>query len=105
MTPFADRSRGGRPDLAEGWLGGVRTPTLLIVGGRDDVVIALNRQARALLAAPDTQLRIVPGATHLFHEPGALPAVADIARDWFVERMAPTSTPPAETGGARGARA
>jgi hypothetical protein len=64
-------------------------PTLLIVGGHDDVVLALNRQAQALLAAPDTRLAVVPGATHLFEEPGALPAVANLARHWFTDQFAP----------------
>ena len=80
-------SRGGRPDLAERRLGHVYAPTLLIVGGRDDIVLALNRQAQALLAAPDTRLAVVAGATHLFEEPGALPAVADLASGWFVDHF------------------
>jgi putative phosphoribosyl transferase len=77
-------SRGGRPDLAERRLELVGAPTLLIVGGHDDVVLALNRRAQAQIAASDTDLAVVPGATHLFEEPGALPAVADLAREWFV---------------------
>jgi pimeloyl-ACP methyl ester carboxylesterase len=85
-------SRGGRPDLAEGWLGEVYAPTLFIVGGHDDVVLALNREAQAHLAAPDNRLAVVPGATHLFEEPGALPAVADLARRWFVGHFAPHRT-------------
>jgi dienelactone hydrolase len=76
-------SRGGRPDLAGEDLRDVRAPTLLIVGGRDEVVIDLNRQAKSLLDC-DTRLEIVPGATHLFEEPGALEVVADLARDWFL---------------------
>jgi putative phosphoribosyl transferase len=76
-------SRGGRPDLAgEKALGGVRCPTLLIVGGYDDVVIKLNQQADALLGCPK-DLVIVPGATHLFEEPGTLEQVATLAADWF----------------------
>jgi putative phosphoribosyl transferase len=66
----------------------VVAPTLLIVGGHDDVVLALNQQAKALLAAPDCRLAVVAGATHLFQEPGALPAVADLARHWFVDHLA-----------------
>jgi putative phosphoribosyl transferase len=82
-------SRGGRPDLAERRLGHVYAPTLFIVGGHDDVVLALNQQAQALLAASDTRLSVVAGATHLFEEPGALPAVADLACGWFVGHFAP----------------
>jgi putative phosphoribosyl transferase len=81
-------SRGGRPDLAERCLGQVDVPTLLIVGGRDGVVLALNQHARALLGA-DSRLAVVPGATHLFEEPGALAAVADLAREWFITRLVP----------------
>jgi putative phosphoribosyl transferase len=76
-------SRGGRPDLAAERLAEVRAPTLLIVGGRDDVVLALNRQAQAQLECVNA-LEIVPGATHLFEEPGALDRVRVLARDWFV---------------------
>jgi putative phosphoribosyl transferase len=75
-------SRGGRPDLAGAALARVRAPTLLIVGGNDFQVIELNRAAFALLRG-EKQLVIVPGATHLFEEPGALDEVARLARDWF----------------------
>jgi putative phosphoribosyl transferase len=79
----------GRPDLAERRLQDVIAPTLLIVGGHDDVVLALNRQAQAVLGTPDSRLAVVPSATHLFEEPDALPAVADFARRWFVGHLAP----------------
>lgn len=75
-------SRGGRPDLALEHLADVRAPTLLIVGGRDDVVLALNREAQAKLECVHA-LEIVPGATHLFEEHGALDRVGALARDWF----------------------
>jgi dienelactone hydrolase len=75
-------SRGGRPDLAGDALEDVQTPTLLIVGGRDPQVIALNQQALGRLPAPK-ELAIVPGATHLFEEPGALEQVAALATGWF----------------------
>lgn len=75
-------SRGGRPDLAGPFLSQVRAPTLLIVGGRDPVVIDLNREAFARLRC-EKKLEIIPGATHLFEEPGALEEVARLARDWF----------------------
>jgi putative phosphoribosyl transferase len=84
-------SRGGRPDLAAPRLGAVRAPTLLIVGGADDVVIDLNREAERLLQC-EHRLEIVPGATHLFEEPGALEAVARLAADWFVEHLPNTNT-------------
>lgn len=77
-------SRGGRPDLAASRLASVTAPTLLIVGGRDDVVIDLNRQAAELLSG-ECRLEIVPGATHLFEEPGALDRVTDLARAWFLD--------------------
>jgi len=77
-------SRGGRPDLAgAGALARVTAPTLLIVGSRDPAVIALNREAHAQLGCVKT-LHIVPGATHLFEEPGTLEQVATLAADWFV---------------------
>jgi len=85
-------SRGGRPDLAAGRLDAVTAPTLLIVGGHDDIVIGLNRQAQSHLRC-DNRLAIVPGATHLFEEPGTLEAVAVLARDWFVEHLARTIEP------------
>lgn len=74
--------RGGRPDLAEARLAHVAAPTLLVVGGDDREVLALNRQARVKLRCP-SELVVVPGATHLFCEPGALEQVADLAADWF----------------------
>jgi putative phosphoribosyl transferase len=79
-------SRGGRPDLAGPALPLVRAPTLLIVGGDDRPVIELNRQALARLHC-EKQLVIVPGATHLFEEPGALDEVARLARDWFEHHL------------------
>ncbi|MEU5209174.1 alpha/beta family hydrolase [Streptomyces sp. NPDC020742] len=79
-------SRGGRPDLAGPLLAGVRAPTLLIVGGNDPLVLDLNREAEAALRC-ETQLEIVPGATHLFEEPGTLNRVADLARDWFLGHL------------------
>ncbi len=79
-------SRGGRPDLARPRLGSVRAPTLLIVGGRDDVVLDLNRQAQAELRC-ENHLAVVPGATHLFEEPGTLAAAAGLARDWFTSHL------------------
>ncbi|GAB2937818.1 dienelactone hydrolase family protein [Nonomuraea fastidiosa] len=75
-------SRGGRPDLAGDRLAAVRAPTLLIVGGRDPVVVGLNEEAQRRLRA-DSKIVVVPGATHLFEEPGALDAVAEHAREWF----------------------
>jgi len=79
-------SRGGRPDLAAPRLGAVTAPTLLIVGGHDDVVLDLNRQAQAQLRC-ESHLTVVPGATHLFEEPGTLEQVAALARDWFVDKF------------------
>lgn len=75
-------SRGGRPDLAGEALNQVRAPTLLIVGGRDEAVIELNREALAQLRAP-ARLEVIPGATHLFEEPGALDEVARHAAAWI----------------------
>jgi dienelactone hydrolase len=77
-------SRGGRPDLAGSALPLVRAPTLLIVGGNDTLVIDLNRQAFQLLGSVHKDLVIVPGATHLFEEPGALDQVIRLATDWFL---------------------
>jgi len=79
-------SRGGRPDLAWDDLPDVEAPTLLIVGGQDDVVIDLNRKALAALRCPK-KLVVVPGATHLFPEPGALEDVASLATDWFARTL------------------
>ena len=84
-------SRGGRPDLAMEWLPRVTAPTLLIVGGEDDAVIPLNRQAYDALRA-ERELVIVPGATHLFAERGALEKVAQLAADWFVRHLSAAST-------------
>jgi putative phosphoribosyl transferase len=77
-------SRGGRPDLAGDRLGHVTAPTLLIVGGDDTAVLSLNRQAQRSLRC-ENRLTVVPGATHLFEEPGTLEQVAQLAADWFVE--------------------
>jgi putative phosphoribosyl transferase len=79
-------SRGGRPDLAADALPRVQAPTLLIVGGEDHVVIEMNRDALARMSAP-ASLEVVPGATHLFEEPGALDRVAALAREWFREHL------------------
>ena len=81
-------SRGGRPDLAGDALPRVRAPTLLIVGGRDLTVLELNRATMARMGA-EVRLEIVPSATHLFEEPGALEIVAHLARDWFLDHLAP----------------
>jgi putative phosphoribosyl transferase len=89
-------SRGGRPDLAGPRLGAVRAPTLLIVGGADDIVLRLNRQARDALVGCPTELAVVPGATHLFEEPGTLAEAASLARDWFVRHLVQV---PATSGG------
>src|SRR5688500_12554455 len=80
-------SRGGRPDLAGKWLRKVHAPTLLIVGGYDAPVIRLNEQALRELAAPIKRLEIVPGATHLFEEPGTLDQVAVLAAGWFTRHL------------------
>lgn len=83
-------SRGGRPDLAAPRLGQVRAPTLLIVGGDDRLVLDLNREAQAAMAA-ECRLDVIPGATHLFEEPGALEQVAGLARDWFLRYLPATA--------------
>ncbi len=83
-------SRGGRPDLAGMRLGHVLAPTLLVVGGLDREVLGLNREALALLAG-ERRLEVVPGATHLFEEPGALEAMGHLAADWFVNHQPPPS--------------
>jgi putative phosphoribosyl transferase len=83
-------SRGGRPDLAGETLRRVTAPTLLIVGGNDPEVLQLNQQALAALAG-EARLEVVPGATHLFEEPGALERVAGLARDWFLQHLRRTS--------------
>jgi putative phosphoribosyl transferase len=88
-------SRGGRPDLAGDQLARVRCPTLLIVGGDDHEVIVLNSDALGRLHC-DKRLEIIPGATHLFEEPGALEEVAELAADWFVQHLIearPAATP------------
>ena len=79
-------SRGGRPDLAGPALPVVRAPTLLIVGGDDTPVLDLNRQAYARLHC-EKRLVVIPGATHLFEEPGALERVARYAREWFEQHL------------------
>ena len=79
-------SRGGRPDLAKKYLEHVKSPTLLIVGGYDDVVIKLNEQAYKLIKA-EKELKIIPGASHLFEEPGKLEEVARLAAGWFREHF------------------
>ncbi|HET9465961.1 MAG TPA: alpha/beta family hydrolase [Gemmatimonadales bacterium] len=86
-------SRGGRPDLADEALPRVTAPTLFIVGGRDLAVLDLNRVAMARMTAV-TRLEIVPGATHLFEEAGALEVVAHLARDWFLRYLPGGSSTP-----------
>ncbi len=85
-------SRGGRPDLAAGRLAAVRAPTLLIVGSRDADVLELNRRAARTLAGPQ-RVEVVPGATHLFEEPGTLEAVAELATAWFLEHLVAARRP------------
>lgn len=79
-------SRGGRPDLTLAPLSEIRIPTLLIVGGRDETVLELNRKVLAQLAGKK-ELEVVPGATHLFEEEGKLERVAELARDWFLDHL------------------
>ena len=81
-------SRGGRPDMAENALMYVKSPTLFIVGGRDTQVIKLNKWAFERLKAQSKELKIVPGATHLFEEPGTLEEVARLAGEWFTKYLA-----------------
>jgi putative phosphoribosyl transferase len=94
QTVGAVVSRGGRPDLAGDALGMVRAPTLLIVGGNDGVVIELNRRGEAKLRDAVRKLVIIPGATHLFEESGALEEVAATAGKWFHEYLTPPSIAP-----------
>ncbi|MEV0714467.1 alpha/beta fold hydrolase [Asanoa sp. NPDC050611] len=93
-------SRGGRPDLAGPALGRVRAPTLLIVGELDTRVLDLNEQARARMTAT-TDLRVIPGATHLFEEPGTLDQVTTEAGRWFVDHLATGGGAPPEPRGPR----
>jgi putative phosphoribosyl transferase len=97
-------SRGGRPDLAGERLAKVTAPTLLIAGGEDHAVLDLNLQAQAMLRC-ENRLDVVPGATHLFEEPGALTAAATLARDWFTRHLVKSLTKTAEpsAGAGRGA--
>jgi putative phosphoribosyl transferase len=85
-------SRGGRPDLAGDALPKVQAPTLLIVGGNDDIVIELNEMARDQMRC-EVKLEIIPGATHLFEEPGALEKVAKLASDWFAKHIGDAAAP------------
>ena len=86
-------SRGGRPDLAGDALPKVQAPTLLIVGGNDDIVIELNEMARDQMRC-EVRVEIIPGATHLFEEAGALEHVAKLASDWFVDHLGAGSAQP-----------
>ena len=85
-------SRGGRPGLAHDALDEVLAPTLLIVGGEDPLVLDLNRRAQRRMRC-ESVLEVVPGATHLFEEPGALAEVARLARDWFLRHLASSHRP------------
>lgn len=91
-------SRGGRPDLAGDALERVTSPTLLIVGGYDDIVIGLNKEALGRLHC-EKEMRIVPGATHLFEEPGTLEQVAHMAARWFLSNLAPEPQETVRAGG------
>jgi dienelactone hydrolase len=93
-------SRGGRPELAGAALNRVCAPVLLIVGGADTEVLALNRRAMAALACGTKQLHIVPGATHLFEEPGAMDEVARVSAEWF-ERFLVSGNDRADAGPVR----
>jgi putative phosphoribosyl transferase len=79
-------SRGGRPDLAGGYLSKVKAPTLFIVGGRDTLVVDLNREAMERVSAPK-RLEVIPWATHLFEEPGALEDVSRLSQNWFLQYL------------------
>jgi dienelactone hydrolase len=83
-------SRGGRPDLAAAYLDEVRAPTLLIVGSLDQLVIGMNQDAMQRMNQTRCKLEIVPGATHLFEEPGTLARVAELAEEWFSQYLHPT---------------
>ncbi|GAA3051954.1 hypothetical protein GCM10010464_15510 [Pseudonocardia yunnanensis] len=85
-------SRGGRPDLAEPRLGEVRAPTLLIVGGQDTKTLERNRRAETSMRC-ESRLVVIPGATHLFGEPGTLEAAATAALAWFTEHLVPAAAP------------
>ncbi len=98
VTVNAVVSRGGRPDLAGEWLARVDAPTLLIVGGRDELVLELNRQALQAINV-ECRLEVVPGATHLFEEAGTLEKVAELARDWFQTHVAAGKTQHEDTFG------
>lgn len=87
-------SRGGRPDLAGARLGLVHAPTLLIVGGADEAVTELNERALTQLRACEHELVLVPGATHLFEEPGALDRVTELATGWFTRHLVRSSPQP-----------
>lgn len=91
-------SRGGRPDLAGDALRSVVAPTLLIVGGNDEPVIGMNQTALAKLKCPEKKLVIIPGATHLFEEPGTLEEVARIAAVWFTQYLATAGRARASAG-------
>lgn len=84
-------SRGGRPDLAAGALRSVEAPTLLLVGSEDTPVVSMNRAAFAILGCRDKKLVIIPGATHLFEEPGTLEEVAKAAGEWFTRHLGKAS--------------
>ncbi len=86
-------SRGGRPDLAGPRLADVTAPTLLIVGGRDEIVLQLNRQAQAAMTAAECRIAVIDGATHLFEEPGTLEQAALLARGWFIRHLVGVAAP------------
>lgn len=86
-------SRGGRPDLAGTFLSAVRAPTLLIVGSRDPEVLAMNRRALTALGSETRHLAVVPGATHLFEEPGTMDQVSELASAWFQRHLTTLEAP------------